>query len=408
MHKNLHLFLSAKLAWKDLKNEPILSLCHILGIVAVLAPLIVIAGLRSGVLTSIRQSLLEDPHVREIVTISNRSFSLNDIKNINSNNDIAFIMPRTRTLAASLFMENMTDKNNGDGRHIMLVPSAKGDPLLGNISAFIQKNDEIFLSASAASYLHIHEGDQVNAILERIYHNTKQQINFPLKVVSVLQPSVTDKDCAFVSLSLAVAVETYQDGIENWPVQVNNFKIPPNIVYSGFRLYAKNLTDVPKLDRNLRNNNIDIISRAGDVSGLLSLKQRLQYLFILIASLGGGGLCISLGSGLWANTERKHRSLALLRYSGFCSLDLIFFPLFQSFILAFCGLAISFVAAIGAGELINHLFKNILPQNHVLFLLNKELILATICLTFGASFIISFLSGKRAAKIQPWEGVIAL
>lgn len=406
MHKSWNFFLSAKLAWKDLKSEPILSLCLILGIVAVLAPLIVIAGLRSGVLSSIRQSLLEDPHVREIVNVSNRSFSQDYLQKIASRPDIEFLIPRTRTLASSLFLEKASDK--GSGRHIMLIPSASGDPLLQNNHAVIQQNDKIILSASAADFLHVKAGDHLMAYLERIIHNNKQQIQFSLIVVAVMPAAVTDKASAFVSLPLAVAVETYQDGTQDWPTQLQKLSIAPSVIYSGFRLYAKHLTDVPKLDSDFRKMGIDVVSRAGDVAGLLSLDHRLSLLFILVASLGGGGLCISLGAGLWANTERKRKSLALLRFNGFRAIDLIFFPMVQSFILALCGIIIAFIAAIAAGQLINYLFKDILPQGHVLFLLNGWLILITVGLTLGGSLMISLLSGNRAAKIQPWEGVTAL
>lgn len=405
MPKSFHFFLSAKLAWKDLKNEPVLSLCLILGIVAVLAPLIVIAGLRNGVLTNIKQTLLEDPHVREIVNVSNRSFTEQDLKQIGLRHDVSFIIPRTRTLAASLFMEKEGDHTLG--RHLMLVPTGKEDPLLAMVS-FPIHHDEIILSASSASYLHIHQGDRMIAYLDRIFNGTKEQIQFPLKVISIVPQSVSDKDVAFVSLPLAVAVETYQDGLQDWPSSLNNFQIPKQMIYAGFRLYAKQLTDVPVIDKDLRAQHIDIVSRAGDVSGLLSLNNRLSLLFILIAALGGGGLCISLGSGLWANTERKHKSLAFLRFSGFSALDLICFPLIQSFILTSCGIMISFIAAYGAGTLINYLFKDILPQNHQLFLLDGWLVLITIGLTLGGSFIVSLISGSKAAKIQPWEGITAL
>lgn len=406
MHKSFNLLFSAKLAWKDLKNEPILSLCLVLGIVAVLAPLIVIAGLRSGVLTSIRQTLLEDPHVREIVNVSNRSFSPDYLKKIASRKDITFLIPRTRTLASSLFMEKETSK--GNGRHIMLVPTAQGDPLLQNYRMSIHGNNQIILSSSAADYLHIHQGDQITAYLERIIQNTRQHIEFTLTVVAIAPYAVTDQASAFVSLPLAIAVETYQDGTQNWPSQLQDLQIPTKVVYSGFRLYAKQLTDVPILDQDFRKMGVDIVSRAGDVAGLLSLDSRLSLLFVLVASLGGGGLCISLGAGLWANTERKRKSLALLRFNGFSAIDLIFFPIMQSFILTCCGVILSFGAAIGAGQLINYLFKDILSQGHVLFLIDYWLVIETVGLTLAGSFIVSLLSGNRAAKIQPWEGVTAL
>ena len=54
------------LAFADLWFERRLALCTILGMAAVLAPLIVLAGLRAGVVEGVREALLEDPRTREI------------------------------------------------------------------------------------------------------------------------------------------------------------------------------------------------------------------------------------------------------------------------------------------------------------------------------------------------------
>ncbi|CAI3936461.1 ABC-type transport system involved in lipoprotein release [Commensalibacter communis] len=405
-YKRFHGALSAKFAWKDLKSEPILSLCLVLGIVAVLAPLIVIAGLRSGVLTSVRQTLLEDPHAREIVNISNRSFTDQTLKQLANRKDVQFLAPRTRTLAASLFMEKQGDL--GSGRHIMLTPTIKNDPLLKDIHPFIENNHEIILSQSAANHLHVKKGDEITAYLNRILNGQKQQVQFSLKIIGIVPPSITDQDSAYVTLPLAVGIENYQDGIKDWSPQLKDLPLPAQTIYSGFRLYTHNINELPTLDADLRKTGIDIISKAGDVEGLLSLDKRLSLLFICVASLGGCGLCISLGAGLWANTERKRKSLALLRFNGFSALDLILFPLVQAIILALSGAIIALGAAYGAGQLINILFSSVLPPNHALFLLNNWIILGALGLTVMGGIIVSLLSGNRAAKIQPWEGVTAL
>ncbi|MDI2090191.1 ABC transporter permease [Commensalibacter oyaizuii] len=406
MYKRFHFLLSARLAWQDLKSEPILSLCLVLGIVAVLAPLIVIAGLRSGVLTSIRQTLLEDPHAREIVNVSNRSFSNEVLNSLRNRKDVQFLAPRTRTLAASLFMEKANDP--GSGRHITIIPTAKGDPLLTDITPSIINNNEIILSSSAANHLHLKKGDEITAYLNRILKGEKQQTRFTLKIIGIAPSSITDQDSAFVTLSLAVGIESYQDGVMSWPNTLQELVLPSHTVYSGFRLYTHNLAEIPKIDADLRQSGIDIVSRAGDVSGLLSLDYRLSLLFICVAALGGLGLCISLGAGLWANTERKRKSLALLRFNGFSAVDLMIFPVIQGAVLVCLGVIISLGAAVGAGQLINYLFNTVLPQGHALFLLNIWIILGSFILTLTGGIIVSLLSGNRAARIQPWEGITAL
>jgi len=65
---------AVRLAMADLLAERLLASCTILALAAVLGPLVVLAGLRAGVVQGLREVLLEDPRVREVTTASNRSF----------------------------------------------------------------------------------------------------------------------------------------------------------------------------------------------------------------------------------------------------------------------------------------------------------------------------------------------
>ena len=58
-----------RLALADIWHERVLFLCSALGCAAVLAPLIVLFGLRQGVVAGLRAELLEDPRAREIASV---------------------------------------------------------------------------------------------------------------------------------------------------------------------------------------------------------------------------------------------------------------------------------------------------------------------------------------------------
>ena len=53
------------LAVADLRHEWILNLCMILALAAVLAPLLLLLGLKHGTITTLRDRLVEDPVNRE-------------------------------------------------------------------------------------------------------------------------------------------------------------------------------------------------------------------------------------------------------------------------------------------------------------------------------------------------------
>lgn len=66
--------LAAWLALLDLRAEHWLAACTVLSLAAVLAPLLILAGLRAGVVEGLRDLLLQDPRTREITNSANRTY----------------------------------------------------------------------------------------------------------------------------------------------------------------------------------------------------------------------------------------------------------------------------------------------------------------------------------------------
>jgi putative ABC transport system permease protein len=90
----------------DLAGERLLAICSALSLAAVLAPLVVLAGLRHGVVEGLRELLLENPHAREIVTNANRTLPVATLERIAARADVQVLIPRTRTLSSSTLLQN--------------------------------------------------------------------------------------------------------------------------------------------------------------------------------------------------------------------------------------------------------------------------------------------------------------
>lgn len=67
--------LIAALAWRDYRNDARLSACSVLALVAVIAPLLVLFGLKFGLVSSLTERLQRDPAVREIIPLGGGRFS---------------------------------------------------------------------------------------------------------------------------------------------------------------------------------------------------------------------------------------------------------------------------------------------------------------------------------------------
>lgn len=387
-----------RLAWRDLATEPVLALCSTVAVSAMLAPIVVLAGLQAGVMDGLRHALLEDPHAREVTTVANRSFAADLLSTIAARPDVAFLVPRTRALAASVLLQ--LPGATGEARRVELVPTAAGDPLLGSTAT--PGADDVVLSASAAASLHVQGGTKLEARVARLVAGRQDVAIVPVTVTAVAAPAVTARDAAFVTLGFSLAVEAFQESDAAW--QAGTAVATP-ASFAGFRLYARQLDQVPALDATLRGMGIDVASRAGDVAGLLALDRHLSILFLLVASLGAVGFLVSLGAGLWANVERKRRSLALLRFTGLPTASLLLLPLLQSAILATFGSAVGLAAAFGVSSVINQVFAGTMPSGQPLCTVTPLLAGSAGLATLGGAVVAALFAAYRATRVQAWEGV---
>ncbi len=391
--------LSAWLALMDLRAERWLAACTTLSLSAVLAPLLILAGLRAGVVEGLRDLLLQDPRAREITTAANRSYDAALLDRLATRPDVAFLAPRTRTLAATLLVETP----ERPPLRIELIPTAPGDPLLAGLD--VGGSDQVVLSASAAARLQATAGDPLTARLARVKDGTRQSVTFPLRITAVAPPAAFSRDAAFVALNLAVLVEDFQDGLADIPTNLTALPTTSRADYAGFRLYARRLEDVPALDAALQSDGIEIVSRAADVAGLLRVDRNLGLLFGLVAGLGGAGFLLSLGAGLWANVVRKRVPLAHLRFLGLSARALGLFPVTQAVVLAALGVALAWLAAWAASLVVNHAFAGTLALDRPLCVLSPHLALVAACVTLGGAALVASAAGWRAARVEPWEGI---
>jgi len=389
-----------RLAMADLLAERLLAACTVLALAAVLAPLMILAGLRAGVVQGLRELLLEDPRAREVATAANRSFDAALLARLAARPDVAFLAPRTRTLAASLLVERPDAP--GAGTRVELIPTAPGDPLL---PVGPEGAGHVVLTASAAARLRVGAGDALTGRLARVLDGRRESVPLALTIQAVAPPAAFPRDAAFVPLALAVLVEDFQDGRVGPPGDLPALTPAGRAEYAGFRLYARRLEAVPALDAALRAEGIEVVSRAADVAGLLRVDRNLGLLFGLVAGLGGAGFLVSLGAGLWANVERKRVALAQLRFLGLRAGALRLFPVAQALVLAALGVMAALASALAASAVVNRAFAGTLALDRPLCLITPGLAAVAATVTLAGAALVAAAAGTRAARVEPWEGV---
>ena len=395
--------LIAGLSLRDLLHERILALCSLIGLAAVLAPLIVLFGLKQGVIEGLRAELIDNPRSRMVVNAANRNFDTGFLTRLAARPDIAFVIPRTRSLNTEARFENSAQP--GTVLRAELLATAAGDPLLHGLPSLA--SNQIIPSASFAVRLGLQPGTHVTLRALRGDAGAREVLNLPVTVAAIAPPKAFGRDGVFVDLKTLLLVDRFTDGALPNTATPADIMEEANRIYAGFRAHARRLEDVTRIDHDLRREGVEVETLAEQVEELLNLDRSLTLLFALLAGLGGVGYIVSLGAGLYANVERKKRDLSLLRLIGLSRRDLVVFPLIQALIIAATGAALASLLALAVAGLVNHMplaGANAAGARAVCVIEARHLLMALLVSLLGAALSAAF-AGYRAGRIEPAEGL---
>ena len=386
------------LALNDYRHEWRMSSCFVLALAAVLAPMMVLFGLKFGIITSMVDKLIEDPENREIRPVGSSRYSPQWFETLRARDDVEFVIPRTRAISAIMDLGSKTSGRILKGE---LIPSAAGDPLLRETGAAPGGYDRVILSARLARKLDVRPGDEINGSISRRFRDKRERTHLKLTVAAIAPEAAFSRNGAFVSLALVNAAEDFRDGRAvpelGW---AGSEAVRGAREYSGFRLFARSIYDVAELRDALEAQGIEVRTRAADIEMVQSLDQNLSLIFWIIALVGLTGFSLSLGASLWANVDRKTRELSVLRLVGFRTGHIIWFPIFQGLFTGVLGWLLACGIYIGIEQSINTLF----PEQPICLLL-PEHYTAALGLTVVSAVISALLGGWRAAGIEPSDGV---
>jgi putative ABC transport system permease protein len=390
--------LTLRLALADLRHRPVLALCAALGLAAVLAPLILLAGLREGVVGGLRAALIEDPRATEIVTIANRDIAADTLAVLAARPDVAFLVPRTRALSAAIQIE----EPGGRFGRVELLPSAPGDPLLAGGGP--ARAGQVIVSASLAQRLSLLPGAMLTGVVGRVSGGERQVLRLPLVVAAVAPPAAAPRDALFGAIGLLVTVEDFLDGALPETAAPGDAAGPR--AFAGFRLHAAGIEAVPALAAELAAQGLPVASRAEEVGALLRLDRDLALLFAILAGMGGAGYLVSLAVGMWAQVERQRRDLALLALFGLPRAARRAVPVVQAGAIGLGGAALGAGFALLAEAALNAAFAGGVTGERPVSAITPAILGAAIAATCAGAILSAAAAAVRAARIEPAEGLV--
>lgn len=400
----MHIFQTIiRLALRDYFHERLLSACAVMGLAAVLAPLLVLFGVKSGIINTMSDRLIQDPRNREIAPVGSGRYGADWFSAMRGRPDVAFVIPQTRSIAASMILYNK-DATHPRTVAVSLIPTAEGDPLLAQYGHIPGVNTQVVLSEPAARKLHVKTDKRIIGQVGRSIAGVKQQVAVNLQIAAVLPLEAFAREAAFVRLELLEATEDYRDGrgskIFGWPGQPR--PAGPR-VYPSFRLYAASIYDVGKLRDVLMDQNLEVYTKVEDIETVKSLDRSFNLIFSLIAVVAVLGYFASMVSNVLANVNRKSRYLGISSLIGFSTGSIIWYPILQSIATSLLGFLSAVILYGLVASLINGLFAEYLSAGEYVCRLAAGHMLIALALTLALAILASAYGAFRVSRIEPSE-----
>lgn len=398
----MRLIKTLRLASRDYAHEWQMSGCFVLALAAVLGPMLVLFGLKFGIVGGMLSDLVENPENREVRPVSSGHFDRDWFGNMARRMDVAFIVPRTRSIAATVEL-----KSEQASRIVRaeLIPSGPGEPLLPVDATLPDGLEKVVLSHNAADKLKVATGDRVSGSVTRRFNGRKERVHVELDVVGVAPIGAFARDGTFADVRLVEAFEEYRDGRSVPELGWRGNPSDASRSYPGFRLYARSIYDVANLKNDLVGQGIEVRTKAADIDLVMRMDRNLSAIYWAIAVIGLIGFSLSLGASLWANVDRKRKELSVLRLVGFRTGDIIWFPVTQAFYTGLLGWLLAVGIYFGAAYAINNMLAAQLAAGQQVCVLLPVHFALALGVTLGAAVFAAALAGFRSARIEPSEGL---
>ncbi len=207
-----------RLAFADLWHEWILSFCIATALAAVLAPLLLLLGLKHGTIETMRDRLIQDPIYREIRPAQTGNFAEDWLQRWRRRPDVIFMTP---TILRGASIVRAFKPNGRDTASLDMVPTAPGDPLLLENGIDVPPENGVVLTTEAASQLGLKPGATLRIQANRYRGSVQEFADATFQLTGVLPPRGDPLPRLYAPLAFTEDVEAFRNGVavpaRSWP-----------------------------------------------------------------------------------------------------------------------------------------------------------------------------------------------
>jgi len=394
-------FVSLSLAFKDLWHDRKITFCLIVSLASVIAPLLLLFGLKFGIIETMEQQFLQAPGKREVKIVGHYKLDRAWFDQLQSRADVSFTIPSTRALNTQVDL--LKDARNFV-RKVEIIPTKMGDPLVPSGLPFPANKSEIIVSHTLALKLALQTGDQLNMVISRVYQGQSEPGKFAVTVIGILPESSFYRNGIFADFELLKAVDDFKDqsavpefGIRHGKLRVERTQ------FASARVFAKSLPDVATLADFIRQGGIEVKTHAKDIETIQQTEKVLSFIVKVLAWVSILGGAVSLAGFLIANVDRKRQHLAMLRLMGFTGFSVALYPVIQSLLIATFGFLLAVTAYLFGSHAFDQELGTFMQESGFICRLSKQQLLIAYLVTNLIVFATAIIGGIRAIQIEPAE-----
>lgn len=396
------ILLLGRLALQDLWHDRIISFCITSSLVAVIAPLLLLFGLRFGIVSQLQDDLAKDPRNLEIRMLSSGSYDQGWIEQLRQRPDVGFAIGQTRSL--NTLADLQTDSSHFI-ENAEVIPTDVGDPLLGSIE--IQHDNDVVLTQEAARKLAVKVGDTVTLRVSRQREERQEWGRNSLTVAGILPPTYFNRTAIFTQPALLLMLEHFRDGYAIPALGISSgdpFSNKPPL-YARARLYAKDIDHVASLEGDLRTQRIETASRLADIENVKSINRVLGVIFNTIAATALVGCIASLIGSFIANVDRKRKHIAVLRLLGFTGPAVGVYVMLQGCLLSLLAYAGGYSIYLIASQVFNRALSGSRATGQMLCKITLEQSVLAMVMTAVVALLVASIGAWRAINIEPAQSL---
>ncbi|WP_221288502.1 FtsX-like permease family protein [Amaricoccus macauensis] len=398
-----HLGLTLRLALADLRFERVASLCQIIGLAALLVPLLILLGIKNGVLTDRTTALLQNPESLRLTIARTAAYPRALIDSLSGDPDVRFVAPHPVVLAVVSDFAG-TAPGAPVVPRVSLLATGLGDPYLPADSA-APGPGEVWLSASLAGGLGASPGDRVTALMPpKSGEPDGGALDFT--VAGVIPAGTWGRVGALLNEADLFLIQDWTDGhVQGADLDPLRGNTTPRETFPSIRLYAASVPAAFRLVDRLAAEGVPVGASLEEARALADLDHALTSSFRVVAGVGLVGYAAAFAASLWNNIGRKRRAISLLRLGGLGRAPAALLPVLQAAGIATLGWGTALLTYAAGAHLLNATLGPSLDLDGPVTRLGPSDIAASATAAMAVALAASVWAAIAVTRITPQQGI---